>query len=280
MKSTLGFNLIPTDGCRPEEDRMRRFAWAPVALAAAAGARDAGADERKFTYSNEAKTLPAGSCELEQWVTMRLSTDAATAEQYRFREELEVGLLDRLTAALYLNWRYTAVPGDRGDLDGLSGELKFKLLDGAADPVGLLLYAEVSVGSREEELELKLVLDKQLGDFRVVYNLVVELVREEEDIVGGTQWINEAVLKHTFGASWQLSPNFAVGLEGFFRQAFDGILAFEDNLTLFLGPNVHVAVDRWWATFTIVRQVPLGTAGIVTSGVTEFEFRIIIGVNF
>jgi hypothetical protein len=241
---------------------------------------EADADERKFTYSYESKTLPAGTWELEQWVTMRLSTDAATVEQYRFREEVEFGLLDFLTTAVYLNWRYTAAPGDRGDLDGLSSEWKLKLQDAAADPVGVLLYAEVSVGSREEELELKLILDKQLGDFRIVYNLVLEFVREEEDIVGGTQWINEAVLKHTFGASWQLSPNFAVGLEGFFRQAFDGIFADETTLTFFVGPNVHVAVDRWWATFTFVAQVPLGTAGIVTSGVTEFEFRLIIGVNF
>src|SRR5437867_5347424 len=82
----------------------------PVLFAAAAsllllpGSR---ADERLFTYSYEADVLPKGGVEFEQWVTHQRDKKEGVFSRWDFREELEFGLTERLTSALYLNFRDT-----------------------------------------------------------------------------------------------------------------------------------------------------------------------------
>ena len=243
----------------------------------------AGADERKFTYSYESKTLPEGVLEFEQWITLKTRREADTFRKWQFREELEYGLLDSLTTALYLNWEVETATGSETEreFETVSSEWKYKLMDASADPVGLLLYAEIAAGPEEQELELKLVLDKQLGDFRFAYNLVLEFEREEEEEpTGETEWEKESAVAHTFGISYQANPNFAVGAEGYLEQAFEGTFKEEERLVLFAGPNLHVASGSWWATLTALRQVDVQSEGLDLDGHEQYEFRIIVGVNF
>ena len=67
---------------------------------AAAAAR---ADDRKFTYSYEAKTLPQGTWEFEQWATLQYRKEKGVFNTLKLREEIEYGITDRLNAAIYLN---------------------------------------------------------------------------------------------------------------------------------------------------------------------------------
>ena len=255
---------------------MRPFPLAcAAAVLACAAAVPARADERKFTYSYESKTLPQGVLEAEQWVTLGTRRETGKFRNWRFREELEYGLLDSLTTALYLNWEIETATGreTESEFESVSSEWKYKLLDAAADPIGLLLYAEAAAGPEEQELELKLVLDKQLGDFRFAYNFVLEFEREEEGE-------RESALLHTFGASYQANPNFAVGAEAYVRQSYEGTFEEESRLVFFAGPNVHVASGSGWATLTLLRQVDIQSEGLDLDGHEKYEFRIIVGVNF
>jgi hypothetical protein len=252
-------------------------------------AATAVADERKFTYSYESKVLPQGTWEFEQWATLRTRVEQGHVQVWQFREEIEYGLTDRLTTALYLNWEYEAIRGVNGvenehevEFETVSSEWKYKVLDAAADPVGLLLYAEVAVGSEEQELEFKLIVDKQIGAFRLAYNYVVEFEREEEEEPNGEkEWEKESAILHTFGISYQANPNFAVGAEAFFHQAFEGTFKEQEHLAFFVGPNIHVATHGWWATLTVLRQIDRGDdSELVLDGLTEYEARLIVGINF
>lgn len=78
-----------------------------VAVISAAGWSPASADERKFTFVEEAKTLPQGTFEFEQWVTRSWGVEQGQFWRIDFREELEYGITDRLTAAAYLNLAIT-----------------------------------------------------------------------------------------------------------------------------------------------------------------------------
>ena len=247
------------------------------------------ADERKFTYSYESKVLPQGAWEFEQWVTLKARQEVGEVQIWQFREEIEYGLTDRLTTALYLNWEYESirnVPGAEDEteteFETVSLEGKYKLTDATADPVGLLLYAEGAAGSEEQELEFKLIVDKQIGDFRFAYNFVVEFEREEEEEPNGEkEWEKESVLMHTFGASYQANPNFAVGAEAYFHQAFEGTFEEQEHLAFFLGPNLHVASGGWWGTLTVLRQMDRGSdSELVLDDLTKYEVRLIVGVNF
>ena len=268
---------------------MSRFNFGVLAVSVLGLAAVASADERKFTYSYESKTLPQGTWEFEQWVTLKAGVESGDVEIWQFREEIEYGLLDRLTTALYLNWEYEAISGVPGvenehevEFESISSEWKYKLLDAVADPLGLLLYGEVAAGPEEQELELKLILDKQIGPVRVAYNFVVEFEREEEEEPNGEkEWEKESVLMHTFGVSYQANPNFAVGAEAFFHQEFEGTFKEQEHLAFFIGPNIHVGLERWWATLTVLRQMDRGhDSELVLDGLTEYEVRLIVGFNF
>jgi hypothetical protein len=69
------------------------------------------ADNRIFTYTYEPETEPGRDWEYEQSVTLRAGRNAAVGqgdyEHWEFRHELEHGVTDRYTAALYLNHAFT-----------------------------------------------------------------------------------------------------------------------------------------------------------------------------
>src|SRR5512139_1261548 len=64
-------------------------------------------DERRFTYVYEPETLPAGAMEFENWVTLRTQRTSDVGQEnfnrWDLRQELEYGVTDRYTVALYLN---------------------------------------------------------------------------------------------------------------------------------------------------------------------------------
>src|SRR5260221_14100856 len=65
------------------------------------------ATERYFGYTYEPETMPKGAMEYEQWVTLRAGRNTTVGQQnynkWEIREELEYGVSDRYTVALYLN---------------------------------------------------------------------------------------------------------------------------------------------------------------------------------
>src|SRR6185436_2031071 len=94
------------------------------------------ADERYFNYSYEATSvLPKGGVEFEQWITYSGQKEDGVFARWDFREELEFGITDRYTTALYLNFRNTHSDGadafeDGAEVDdfefkGISSEHKY-----------------------------------------------------------------------------------------------------------------------------------------------------------
>ncbi|HXG63096.1 MAG TPA: DUF6662 family protein [Planctomycetota bacterium] len=264
------------------------LAWAVGIGLVAAVARSADADERRFTYSYEAKTLPQGVWEFEQWATLRARKDAGVFRSWDLREEIEYGVLDRLTAALYLNWEYEAVRDVPGldnehevEVETVSNEWKFKLTDPVADPVGSLLYFEWAAGE-EFELETKAVLSKQVGPWVLAYNLIFEWEREEEEEPGGEEeWASEFVLSHTAGVSYEVLPGWAAGIEAVSHTEWEHNLAHSEHTAYFVGPNVHVSTARWWLTVTALKQVDLQDhRGLILDDHEKYEVRLIFGVTF
>src|SRR6266853_2858933 len=108
----------------------------------------ARADERLFTYTYEAEVLPKGAVEFEQWVTHSRGKQDGVLAAWDFREELEFGLTEKLTSALYLNFRNThsedvqgVVDQDKFEFKGVSSEWKYQLLNPNTKAVGVLAYA-------------------------------------------------------------------------------------------------------------------------------------------
>lgn len=260
---------------------MTRAAVLTLALLAAL---PAAADERHFTYSYEAQTLPKGVFEFEQWATLRARKEAGVFRTTIFSEEFEYGVTDDLTTALYLNWEFEAIRGvpdlenkHEVEFESVSSGWKYRLTNPALDPVGLLLYGEVSAGDDEAELEAKLIVNKIVGPWHLVYNFVFEAEREKED----GEWESEFVLSNTIGVSLAVAPGVHVGLEALNHLEFEHGLSESEHNAYFVGPNAHVASGRWWATLTVLRQVDLSNSrGLELDEHEKYEARIIVGFTF
>jgi hypothetical protein len=249
----------------------------------------ARADERLFTYVQEAEVLPKGGLEFEQWLTHRRSKADGVFARWDFREELEYGLTDRLSVAGYLNFKNTHSAGVTGRADessfgfeGISTELKYQLLNPNTKPIGVLLYGEATYNGDEFELEQKLVLQKNFGEKWVTaFNVTLE----EEWAFTPTDTEEELALELTAGIAYKLNSHWSVGVEGRNHRVFAPGFDFSRRVAdaWFVGPNVHYARGKWWGTLTVLPQVhgsPDTRNGLELEEHEKIEVRLIAGLNF
>ena len=248
------------------------------------------ADERFFTYSYEADVLPKGAVEFEQWITYRGGKESGNFSRWDLREELEFGVTDRYTTAVYLNFRDThsdltddpADDEDEFEFKGISSEHKFQFLNPHTKPLGFLGYGEVTTDGNELELEEKLIFQKLFGPdekWNAVFNVIFEQEWEYESEETG----EESVLEFTAGLSYRLTSNWAVGVEARHHRVYEGMYSDELANAWFVGPNVHYGKDKWWATLTVLPQVagdPDTRWGLELEEHTRVEVRLIAGYNF
>src|SRR5438105_2933156 len=112
----------------------------------------ARADEKRFTYSYEPETLPQGGMEFEQWITLRTQrTTGGSVQQQNYnlwelRQEVEYGVTDNYSVALYLNTaaesfrdvsQNPASDSSKFDFKGISVENRYMVLNPANHAVGL-----------------------------------------------------------------------------------------------------------------------------------------------
>lgn len=251
----------------------------------------ARADERMFTYSYEAVSiLPKGGVEFEQWITYRGGKEDGTYSRWDIREELEFGVTDRYTTALYLNFRDTYrdndstpdIEEDEFEFKGISSEHKFQVLNPRTKPLGFLLYGEVTTDGNELELEEKLIFQKYL-DADEKWNAVFNVIAEQEWEYESAETGEESALEFTAGLSYRLTPNWALGVEGRHHRVYEGMWNEELANAWFVGPNVHFGSAKWWATLTVLPQVagdPDTRWGLELDEHTRIEVRLIAGYNF
>lgn len=237
------------------------------------------ADERHFTYSYEADSiLPKGHWEFEQWVTLKEGKDEGKFHRWDFREEIEYGLTDRLTTALYLNFRDTArdLEGDENDSEsfefkGVSSEWKYMLFSPHLYPIGVLLYFEPTYDGEELELEEKLILEHIFAERWI---LVANIVGEEEWEFEEEETKAEGVLEFDFGVSYLLNEHWSIGVEARNHREYPEFEE-EEHSAWFVGPNIHYGTEKWWATLTVLPQVT-----DVLDEHEEVEVRFIGGIFF
>ncbi|RMD98575.1 MAG: hypothetical protein D6812_13175, partial [Deltaproteobacteria bacterium] len=216
----------------------------------------AEASERRFTYTYGSDVLNAGAVEFEPWTTFRVDRDGFY-NRMDHRLEFEVGLTDRLQTAWYFNFK--AISQDEGmervtefEWDGVSWEWKLKVLDPVADPIGLGLYFEPGIAPGEAEIEAKLILDKRIGDVYTAFNAVFEHEWEFEE-QGETE--REIVGEFDLGVTYFMTPALSLGIEVRNHNEFPAGEGFEHS-ALFAGPAVSYATSDWWATLTVLPQLP------------------------
>lgn len=243
------------------------------ATALLATAVSASAGQRKFAYSYEVLTAPAGSVEFENWVTWKHRSGDGRVDQFDFRHELEFGVTDRLQVGLYVaDWSLTDTRDQSRARYQHSGvEVIYNLSNPTTDFVGSALYGELLVGDRSVELEGKLLLQKNFGPVTLAYNAIIEAEWEGASL----QHLDErrGEFAQTLGVSYQLTPHFLVGAELLHEVDLPEWRAAGKSI-VFAGPNVSVRAGRCYATvaglFRVTNQ----------DDEPDVQTRLIFGVDF
>jgi hypothetical protein len=256
----------------------------------------ASANQRHFTYTYETATLPMGTAEIEPWTTVRLMREDYYV-RFDHRLEFEVGLLDNFQAALYLNWFEAAAADHAADsisesfgFSGISLELKGKLMDPVADPIGLGLYLEIGGAPTELEFEGKILLDKIMGNVGIAFNAVYELELEAK-IDGPSDETSLEIKAHEMqfdlGVAWFLSQRWSLGFELVSRTEFakDTKDDYETVYSILsLGPTVTYGGEHFWVATTILPQIAAlkGSTGDSIQHLEDkeaLEIRLIVGLD-
>ncbi|MFA6467312.1 MAG: DUF6662 family protein [Bacteroidota bacterium] len=238
-----------------------RFPYLLLCIISLAGLQDLFSNERKFAFTYETSVLPKGAREIELWNTDRRGR-AYFYRRLDQRIEYEFGVTDNLMSAVYLNYTWRVRDSNEGAPGGaksssysmsISNEWKYKLMDRVADPFGFAVYGEWTVGPDKQELEGKLLFDKQLSNLLFALNAVGEQ-EWSYDVVNGTTEIEEELIAEIdLAAAYEFTPHFSVGLEALQKTVFiNGSLK---HSSLFAGPSIAFSNEYFWTVLTIQPQL-------------------------
>lgn len=260
----------------------------------------AAADETPFAYVYTSETQPAGSAELEQWLTYENGRPFESWNHVQGRTELEYGLTNHLQTALMFNYDWLKVrprgpaaadpASDSVTFTSMGAELVYQLSDPYTHPVGVALYFEPSYGSDDQEIETKLLLDSHFLEDRLIAaaNLILEYEWERQD----DNWHKGTELKLYAGLGYHFAPGWSAALEFKAKREFDGIAIFQhadaaaDSFTV--GPTLHYAQQDWWVSLGLQEQLPWagnlsGEVGETVNGFAHEEprtaLRLRVGVE-
>ena len=218
---------------------------------------------RHFTFLYEAPTSAPGSIELENTVTW---AHGSGWNDVFIREELEIGITDRLQLGIYpLDWSGHSAGGV--EYNGGALEVIYNLSNPVVDPVGLSLYQEISVARQHFESESKLIAQKNFGRWILDYNATLEAERESRGLEEQSGEFQQAL-----GVSYEISPRLSVGVEFLHEFVFPD---WSNSVTnVFIGPNVSYRRHQWFMTVTALAQAT------DTSDEPDFQLRTIFGIGF
>jgi hypothetical protein len=234
-------------------------------------AATAEAGSRRFTYSYETTTMAQGAMELESWVTWKTNQSSdPDFERFDIRHEFEYGVTDRLQLAFYFaDWRYEENADEAGEAKfrDVAIEAIYNLTDPNTTPFGSALYGEIKGSDDFIELEAKLLLQKNIGQWIFVYN-----------IGGEIEWENEytedkAELMQSAGVSYQINPSWSVGAEVLHEIEVPDVDEIGDS-AVYLGPNIGWRNERFSVAMTGLWQLTS------LSGEPDFQLRTIFAVDF
>ena len=246
-------------------------ALAVIVILVVATAAHANPRALPMTYTTD--TIAPGNAELELYgdlVPLRALSPMTTEETSylatAYQLELEIGLAERLELAVYA----TLVPslGDQlfgtaqfpGAGNGLKQRLRYTFNEepNAIPVVGNAgVYVEIAENEREVEFEAKLLLERRFDRLRIAANLSAEY---ELYFSGQREW----VANPSAGVTYEFTPRYHVGLDGFLRAEFPtnprpAMRGFGLGPHVYAGPAVLLAFPKvWWSFGAYARLTSAG----------------------
>ena len=214
------------------------------------------ADNRRYVWTYEYQTLPAGKGEFENYFTlsspdMRHPKGKTTTEH---QLELEIGMTDRFDFGIYQTFQQN--PGEALSYEGYKLRGRYRFGERGGYFVNTLLYLEYKgkADFSEHEIESKIILAKDFGKINISFNPI--FVYEYEN-----KW--EFLTEYALGTSYELNELLKFGVEA--KGGKDGN---------YIGPVIAHGTEKFWVTLGSAFKV-----GTVKAGNPEFQLRLLLGVG-
>lgn len=266
------------------------------------------ADESLFGALKGAETLPQGALEIVQQANYRSDKGTATYHAWDSKTELEYGITNRLTGALYVLGQSVNSSGVRANayipddkqyglrFNGVEGSLKYNFLSPAMDDFGLSAYLSAAYTSLDKHsgfgkdkftVETHLLAQKYFLDGQLIWvgNLGLESTRarrkpiaglDDEELWPTTPEMEVALMTGT-GLSYRFAPNWFVSGEIFYEIEHETDAAPE-RWFVQAGPSLHYGGKSWWATLSWLPQLRGGGKEEV-QGQTNHNLHLIEGTK-
>src|SRR3569832_146305 len=243
---------------------MRASLAGLVGLSLLALTSSARANPRPLPFTYQSESLAKGTGEVEQFIdfipTQVTNANSGAPTHYlatQFQTEIEYGLTDRLEIALYLMFVpqpnpsvFTGVPQlTMGN--GASQRIRYRFADPGAWPVDVAVYGEVTETDRE-----------------LYYT-------------GAREW----GLNPTLGATYEFSPKFHLGIEGWMRAEYldnqVGEREFDQGPHVFVGPAFMFNFGPvWWTTGAYARVTDPHHDNQAGDAFGRVWVRTVVGLGF
>ncbi len=232
------------------------------------------ATERHFAFTYEVATTAKGELELENWVTWQFhggrNGDPSSSE-FDFRHEFEYGITDRLQTSLYfadwhINDHFDST--DHVQYDDAALEIIYRLSSPVTDALGSAIYGEIRGGPQLLELESKVLLQKNFGQWIAAYNAALEARWRGEHLEN-----REGEFSQAAAVSFEISPRFTVGAEALHEIDMPNWNEPEKSI-VWMGPNASVRFSHWYVTVTALARLSdnPGEPDVQTRLITGYEF--------
>ena len=231
------------------------------------------AHTRKYVWTEIYETLPQGGKEIESWTTLKVPDGSVTnANEWEYQGEFEYGVTNHWTLAHYEKWDTEnqrgldedGVPNkDHTNYGGFKFESKYRIGEKGKYWVDPLIYVEWETEPRnhphENKIEGKLVLSKEIGDFDISYNQIME---SELGKGGRTEH------SYSVGAGHEVGYGFHPGVEFFGTYWHPG----DHKNEIYLGPTLRWEGKYFW--------IASGAAFALNRHGDNVQARVIVGVPF
>lgn len=242
---------------------------------------DLRADYKQFARSYTAYTLPSKALEFEFWQTGRIDKGFGYYYRWQPRFEIEYGITDRFTSAIYFNFNEIKSSGNSFSVKPFSFsttsfEFRYRLSnpnDYFLDPA---LYFEFGYGGNKIFYEPKILLSKRIDNFVLVSNIISEIERNP------TKSETESKFEITAGLAYEVNSNLSLALEFRNHRNFSKVYESQINQATFLGPTISLSTQKLYFVVNFLFQVsgsPNTKNSLDLIGHEKYEVRTILGVS-